>query len=86
MNLMWTKNLRTSEEKERFENSLQGSRIVLDRLMELLNEEEEGLNRSEISIDSYSTPNWAEKQAHQNGQRSMLRKIKSIINLDQQKD
>ena len=86
MNMMWTKNLKTAEEKEIFDNTLKGSRIVLNRLMELLNEEEEAITSSEVTLDTYSTPNWAEKQAHQNGQRSMLIKLKKIINLDQQKD
>lgn len=84
--MMWTKNLKTPEEKERFENSLKGSRLVLERLAQMLDEEEADIDRSEMNLDTYSTPNWAEKQAHKNGQRSMLRKIKNLISLDQQKE
>lgn len=84
--MMWTKNLKTPEEKERFENSLKGSRLVLERLVQMLDEEEADIDRSEMNLDTYSTPNWSEKQAHKNGQRSMLRKIKNLISLDQQKE
>lgn len=84
--MMWTKNLKTSEEKERFENTLRGSKIVLERLTQMLDEEQTGIDQFEMTTASYNSPNWAEKQAHKNGQRAMLRKIKLLINLDQQKD
>lgn len=85
MNLMWTKNLKTPEEKQRFENSVIGSRLVLERLTQILDEEEENIAQSEMNVDTYSTSDWAAKQAHYNGQRSMLRKIKKIINLDHER-
>ena len=81
---MWTKNLKTSEEKKRFESSLQGSKIVLDRLSELLSEEEASITRTELSTLAYDTANWDYKQAHKNGQRSMLHRIQQLINLVQQ--
>jgi hypothetical protein len=79
----WTKNLRTEEDKKRFESTLQGSKIILDRLQQLLEEEEKDIDYSETNLGTYETPNWAAKQAHKNGQRAMLQKIKSLINLDQ---
>lgn len=81
--MMWTKNLKTEEEKKRFESSLQGSKIVLDRLSQMLSEEESEVNRSEMSVDVYDSGSWSHKQAHKNGQRSMIRKIQQLINLDQ---
>lgn len=81
----WTKNLSTSEERERFQNSVLGSRPVLERLYELLDEEERDLDSSELKESVYDTPSWSALQAHKNGQRSMIRKIKQLINLDQQK-
>lgn len=83
---MWTKNLKSPEEKDRFENNLKSAKPVFKRLTQLLTEEEEELDRSELNVDTYETPNWASKQAHKNGQRTMLRKIKNLINLDQQKE
>lgn len=80
----WTKHLSNPEDKERFKSAVQGSKIVLNRLTDLLNEMEEDLNRSELSARNYDTPNWGPKQAHVNGQKAQIRTIKFLINLDQQ--
>jgi hypothetical protein len=82
--MIWTKNLKDPEVKKRFESTLWGSKPVLDRLSQLLSEEEAELDRTEISAEAYDNPNWSYKQAHKNGQRAMLRKIQNLINLDQQ--
>ncbi len=84
MKTAWIKNLQTDEEKTRFESSLISAKPVLSRLTQLLIEEEEGIDRSELQIDTYESASWSSKQAHKNGQRAMLRKIKNLINLDQQ--
>lgn len=84
--MLWTKNLKTNEEKQRFEGALTSARPVLERLAELLSEEEESLTRSEMNIEEYYSYNWSHLQAHKNGQRSILRRIKRLINLDQQKE
>ncbi len=86
MMVSWTKNLQTPEEITNFEGSLVSAKPVLDRLTQLLIEEEDGIDRSELNPDTYETANWASKQAHKNGQRAILRKIKNLINLDQQKE
>lgn len=83
---VWTKNLRTQQEKDNFNNTLLGSRPVLERLYELLNEKEVDLDRSERSLKAYDNPNWAYQQAHKNGCASMLSSIKELINLDHQKE
>jgi len=82
---VWTKNLKTEEEQDNFNNLLLGARPVLERLMELLNEKEQSLEGSERSVKAYENPNWAYLQAHKNGCASMLTSIKTLINLDQQK-
>ncbi len=86
MNIYWTKNLRTPEEKEKFQNSVLGSKLVLERLVQILNEEEAELDRSEASTSQYDSPSWSSLQAHRNGDRSRLRWMKALLNLDQQKD
>lgn len=83
MNLDWTKNLKTEKEIEDFKNSLRGSRRILDRLTELLNEYEKSLNRSELNTKAFEDPNWAYLQAYKNGYRACLEKLKELIDLDQ---
>jgi hypothetical protein len=77
--MYWTSNLKTAEDKARFESSLIGSKVVLDRLLEILEIEETELERTEVTPDFYDTPGWAAKQAHNNGQRSVYRKIKQLL-------
>ena len=86
MQSAWTKNLRTQEEKDRFQNTLLGSKEILNRLAELLKEKETELDRSEKSLETYANPSWAYKQAHLNGYAAALSYINKLINLDHQKD
>lgn len=79
----WTKNCKSEEEKQQFVNSLNGSKIVLDRMKELLIEMEKDVEDTELSFKSYDTPNWAEKQAHKNGFKNAIRQINKLITLDQ---
>jgi len=83
---VWTKNLKTEEERENFTNQLLGARPVLQRLNDLLEEKEAELERSERSQKAYENPNWAYLQAHRNGCAGMLQSIKELINLDQQRN
>jgi hypothetical protein len=82
---IWTSNLQTPEEKERFNNSLRGSKTVLDRLAEIIDQKEMDLDRSQKSLKQYQTPNWQYETAHKNGYASALTNIRELINLDQQK-
>lgn len=79
----WTRHLKNEEEKERFKNTVLGSKEVLDRLQELLNEIEGELTNTELSTKVYAVPNWDYMQADINGSRRILRTVSKIINLDQ---
>lgn len=83
---IWTKNLKTTEEQDNFNNQLLGARPVLQRLNELLQEKEAELDRSERTQKAYENPNWAYLQAHRNGCANMLASIKDLINLDHQRN
>lgn len=82
----WTKNIKDPVEKDRFVLSIQGSKPILDRLKELLKEDEIGLDRSETDIKTFDTPGWDYKQAYKNGYRKCLQMTNELIDLDQQKD
>jgi len=80
----WTDHLHDEKAKERFKNQVLAARDVLARLGQILDEKERDLNRKEVSLENYSQPNWAERQAHQNGERSCLYSLKRLIDLDKQ--
>jgi hypothetical protein len=79
----WTKHLKDEAEKERFKNSLLGSKTVLNRLKDLIKEMAEDQDQIERDKRIYESPNWAYKQAHLNGFRDCLEKVNKIITLDQ---
>lgn len=81
----WTSHLPTNEDKANFENEVKGSRRVLARLAEMVDELDKAQERLELSAEFYTVPNWDYRQANVNGFRRALNSIKTIIDLDQQK-
>lgn len=79
----WTKHLKTEDDKARFKNELLGSKRVLNRLQELLKEQEDELTNTELSNDIYDLPNWDYRQADINGRRKALKTIKFLLTIDQ---
>lgn len=86
MYIKWTSHLQDQEDKKSFEQNIRGARSVLERLKDILDEEEKGLDRSEMDIRTFDLPNWANRQAYKNGYRSALSNLKKLVDLDQQKD
>ena len=78
----WTSHLK-EDEKERFRDTVRNSRHVLERLEQMLDGLESGIDRMELDPRIYDTPNWEMRIAHDNGFKQCLRKIKRIIDLDQ---
>lgn len=84
MQIDWTKNLKDPEEIKRFELTVQSAKPVLDRLKDIIDEKENALNRDEMSLKSFDTPNWEYKQAFKNGIRHANHGFRTLIDLDQQ--
>jgi hypothetical protein len=79
----WTSHLKDKGEISRFKSTLEGSKTVLERLTQILDEEEQALIAHEFSLKSFDTPSWAYKQAYINGERNRIRAIKKLIQPDQ---
>lgn len=79
----WTKHISDEKQKEQFKNEILGSKRVLERLSVLVDQLDYGLAEEEISPKAYDNPNWAYRQAHANGVKAALRKIKTLLDLDQ---
>ena len=83
MYTIWTKHL-AEDQKQRFRDQIIGSKDILERLMDILKDEEKTLDRSETDIKSFDVPNWDYKQAYKNGYRAAIGVMLKLINLDQQ--
>jgi hypothetical protein len=75
----WTKNLKIEEDIQRFERLFNSSRTVLDRLTELIDEREYSMDVSERGLKQFENPNWAYRQAFNNGLRSAFNIVKTLI-------
>jgi hypothetical protein len=80
---VWTKHLK-DEQKEQFNNSILGSKAVLDRAVAILKEEESQLNKAELNHKIYDLPNWDYRIAHDNGFKAALQVAIKLLDLDQQ--
>jgi phage terminase large subunit GpA-like protein len=78
----WTLHLKDHEEKKRFRRYIYSSKGVLDRLRELIEQEEANISRKEYSEGSYDNPSWAALQAHRNGKREALNFVKHLLTFD----
>jgi hypothetical protein len=81
----WTQHLQTEDEKNLFKHEVLRARPVLNRLLQILDEDEALLDRSEMDQRIYDTPNWDYRQAHKNGNRQQMQAVRLLIDLDQQK-
>lgn len=75
----WTKHLRDPKEKKEFERIVKASTILLSRLNDILSEYEKEISKQELKLDSYDSPSWSHKQAHLNGRRQSINRIKDLI-------
>lgn len=71
----------SKEGKEDFESLLKSSRLVLDRLSEIIKEDIELSLRKQRDEGNFSKPAWSEYQAYLLGEQKALNKLLSIINL-----
>jgi hypothetical protein len=73
------------ERKEGFEQAIRNSHFVLKQLYHIVDQWEEQLNAAESKITDYDTPSWEAKQAHRNGDRSRLRKLRDLLSFLKEK-
>ena len=79
----WTKHLeKDPQAKEDFANYVLGSKALISRLNDILDEIESNLERSELNKESFENSNWAYVQAFRLGHKAMIEKIKTIISID----
>jgi len=80
--IKWTSNLSTEAEINDFRNKVYGSKPVLDRIRQLLDEKEAAIDRSEIKLEEYENPNWSHKQAFKNGIRAACADLRLLLTIE----
>lgn len=72
----WLQRCRSEEERAELKEYLSRCTRLFDELRTILDREEYSIARAE---SDYETPSWAYKQAHMNGMREMLSRIRTLI-------
>lgn len=80
--IKWTANLKTESEINAFRDRVFSARPVLDRIVQLLDEKEAAIDRSEIAVAEYDNPNWSHKQAFKNGIRSACADLRLLLTIE----
>ena len=79
ISLLWSKHLKDQEAKENFNKSVHGSKQVLDRLKNVIDEWIQALESEQLD---FTTPSWAYKQAALISEKRTLEKIKRFITIE----
>lgn len=79
----WLRGLQ-DENRESFKKEVISSKKVLDKLVEILYNMEEG--KREVSLPDYDNPSWSHKQAHLNGELAAIRKVIELITIKERAD
>lgn len=83
MKTIWTSHLNDPEDKERFERTVLGSKVVLRRIDEICLERLKAIDSIDTGVEKYKQPGWDAIQAHYNGEKASIKFIRNLINLDQ---
>lgn len=69
------------EEKDRpdVEAAIRNSAVLLRQLNLIVERWDTEINSQEVKISDYDTPSWAARQAHRNGEKSRIRKLRDLI-------
>ena len=78
LSVLWTKHLNGTE-KEDFEAAIRNSRTALNRLSQIIEELDTGLQTKALSLEDFDSASWAYKQAFLNGSKAAYANIKNIL-------
>lgn len=79
LSLVWTKHLKSDEQKQTFEQSIRASTTIVNRLREILDEEERALDAQTIGVKEFDNPSWAYKQAYRLGEKNRISKLRELL-------
>jgi len=79
MDSRWASHIQDPKQREEFLQLVTNSRIVLNRLLDIMETGQEAITRNEYSEEDYSVPAWSERQAHRNGRRSEHQKLRDLL-------
>lgn len=88
MDIKWVSHLKnvSQKQKEEYVQAIKASTLYSSRLEEILLQKKDTIERTELSAETYDNPNWANKQAYFNGQKSMLQYVIDLVRSVKEKE
>lgn len=86
MQIVWTQHLQTEKEKEQFRQVLKNSTLLRNRLLQILSEKFESVERKGFKEEDYSEAGWETLQAFRNGKLSTYREIADLFDFTDKKE
>lgn len=81
MKTIWFQDIKDKEDQEQFKKSVLGSKIVLDKLIQIVYTKAK-IGEGSTSTD-YESPSWAYRQADKIGYQRALKEIIDILTVDE---
>jgi hypothetical protein len=81
MKTIWFQDIKNKEEQEQFKNNVLSSKIVLDKLKQIVYTKVKMGERT--TSNDYDSPSWAYRQADKIGYLRALKEIEDILTVDE---
>lgn len=81
MKTIWFQDIKSKEDQENFKKMVLGSKIVLDKAVQIVYNKIKDGERS--SLQDYESPSWPYKQADKIGYTRALKEIIDILTVDE---
>jgi hypothetical protein len=79
MQTVWTQKLKTDKEREEFKQVLKNSTLLTNRLLQILDEKFETIERRGFKEEDYAEAGWVTLQAFRNGKLAMLKEVADLF-------
>ena len=76
---VWTQHLKTEEEKESFRQALKNSSLLRDRLLRILSDRFDSVERKGFREEDYAEAGWETLQAFRNGRLSTYKEVADLF-------
>ncbi len=83
MQLVWLQHLKTSKEQEDFKQVLKNSALLRNRLLQILSDKYDAVERKGFKEEDYATSVWETLQAFRNGRLSTLKEVADLFDFNE---
>ena len=80
---VWLQHLKTEKEREDFKQLLKNSNLLRDRLLQILSDRFDGVERKGFREEDYAEAGWETLQAFRNGKLSTYKEVADLFDFSE---